>query len=98
VTFVVPIGQCLDCFHNTALLLASDGGAYPKRGSFGCLIATYDLVLVTAGGRAYGDDPRSFRAEAYGMLAALLLLHHLHLYFRIDLSLAALSHYIRKAR
>jgi hypothetical protein len=54
------------------LLLASDGGAHALQGSFGCLLATLDTILLNCGGRAYGaDPPRSFRAEGYGMLAIL---------------------------
>jgi hypothetical protein len=60
--------------------LASDGGAIPLKGSFGAVLATDDAILVECGGRAYGQDPRSFRSEAYGMLAITRLLLHLRRY------------------
>jgi hypothetical protein len=94
VTFSVPIEQCLSILQTpSSILLASDGGACPYRASFGSLLATDGHILVTAGGHAFGDDPRSFRAEAYGMLAALLLLQHLHTYFQIPMVVSSLSHY-----
>jgi hypothetical protein len=54
---------------NAPIFLASDGGAIPLKGSFGAVLATADTILVECGGRAYGQDPRSFRSEAYGMLS-----------------------------
>jgi hypothetical protein len=65
---------------NADLYLASDGGAIPLKGSFGAVLATDDAILVECGGRAYGQDPRSFRSEAYGMLAITRLLLHLRRY------------------
>jgi hypothetical protein len=41
------------------LLLASDGAAHALQGSFGCLLATLDTILLDCGGRAYGADPWS---------------------------------------
>jgi hypothetical protein len=45
---------------NVKLNLASDGGAIPLKGSFGAVLATDDAILLECGGRAYGQDPRSF--------------------------------------
>jgi hypothetical protein len=52
--------------NNVDLYLASDGGAIPLKGSFGAVLATFDTILVECGGRAFGQDPCSFRSEAYG--------------------------------
>jgi hypothetical protein len=95
ITFSVPLDLCLSILQTpSSILLASDGGACPHRASFGSLLATDDQILVTTGGRAFGDDPRSFRAEGYGMLATLLLLQrHLHMYFQIPMVVSSLSHY-----
>jgi hypothetical protein len=65
----------------TLLLLASDGGANSLQGSFSCLLATTETILFDCGGRAYGSDPRSFRAEGYGMLTILRLVHHIHYFY-----------------
>ena len=92
--FLVPIDDVLQILlSSSSLCLASDGGAKPLRGSFGCLLATHDTILVTAGGRAFGADPQSFRSEAYGMLAALLTYFHLHTYFQIPITMTSLDHY-----
>jgi hypothetical protein len=77
----------------TSFSLLLMGGGCPFRGSYGCLIATHDLILVSAGGRAHGANPRSFRLEAYGMLTALLLLSNLYSYFQLHISLTTVSHY-----
>jgi hypothetical protein len=59
------------------LFLCSDGGAKDFKGSFGAVLATGKTILANVGGQAYGANPRSFRAEGYGMLAILRLLYHL---------------------
>jgi hypothetical protein len=71
---------------NADLFLASDGGAVPLKGSFGAVLATSDTILVECGGRAYGQDPRSFRSEAYGMLAVTRLLFHLRAFHQLQMS------------
>jgi hypothetical protein len=64
VIFVLPIVQCLQLLQtDPSLFLASDGGALPFWGSFGCLLATPNTVFVTASGRAFGEDPCSFRSK-----------------------------------
>jgi hypothetical protein len=63
------------------LLLASDGGASDRRGSFRALIATGDTILIECGGRAQGANPPSFRAEGYGILAVLRLLFHIRYFY-----------------
>jgi hypothetical protein len=70
------------------LLLASDGGATDKLGSYGALMATQDHILIECGGRAQGANPRSFRAEGYGILAVLRLVFRLrHFYITRNASL-----------
>jgi hypothetical protein len=72
----------LVALHSEALLyLASDGGAANQRGSFGAVIATTEHILIECGGRALGADPRSFRAEGYGILAILRLAFHLRHFY-----------------
>jgi hypothetical protein len=54
------------------LYLCSDGGAIPGgNGSFGFVIANQDTILLEGRGPASGTDPRSYRAEGYGMLALI---------------------------
>ena len=59
---------------NQPLRLASDGGAFPGRASFGWVIQLGNTRIARGKGPAYGDDPRSFRAEGYGMASALVYL------------------------
>jgi hypothetical protein len=63
------------------LYLASDGGAADRCGSFGAVMVTDEDILVECGGRAHGADPRSFRAEGYGILAILRLAFHLRYFY-----------------
>jgi hypothetical protein len=80
--------QLLSSLRNDAnLFMASDGGAANKRGSFDAVIATSDHILIECGGRAHGTDPRSFRAEGYGILAILRLAFHLRYFYLIGNSL-----------
>jgi hypothetical protein len=60
--------------NNADLYFAPDGGAIPSKGSFSA------AILVECGGRAYRQDPWSFRSEAYGMLAITRLLLYLRRY------------------
>jgi hypothetical protein len=65
----------------THLYLASDGGAANKIGSFGAVLATTTEILAECGMRAQGENPRSFRAEGYGILAILRLVFHLRYFY-----------------
>ena len=56
---------------DTSLLLCSDGGAANSKGSYGSIIASDDQVLTKLSGQAHGANPRTFRAEGYGLLANL---------------------------
>jgi hypothetical protein len=87
-----PTTDILDLLRNpdTQLILSSDGGARDRCGSFGAVIASQSdhvapngAILMEVGGVAFGDTPRSFRAESYGQLAALRLLLHLTIYYRV---------------
>jgi hypothetical protein len=70
------------------IFLASDGGATDKLGSYGDLMATQDHILIECGGRSQGANPRSFRAEGYGILAILRLAFRLrHFYITCNASL-----------
>jgi hypothetical protein len=71
---------------NADLYLASDGGAVPLKGSFGAVLATSDTIVVECGGHAFGQDPRSFCSEAYGMLAVTRLLFHLRAFHQLNMS------------
>ena len=63
------------------LHFASDGGAIPTKAAFGCVLASDDTILVECGGQVEGQDPRSFRAESYGLLAILRIIHHIRIFF-----------------
>jgi hypothetical protein len=63
---------------NKPLYLASDGGAAIHKGSFGWVLQVGNLPIAKGKGRVQGSDPRSFRAEGYGMSSGLLYLLQLH--------------------
>jgi hypothetical protein len=63
------------------LYLAANGGAAEFRGSFGCVVATGDRILAECGGLTEGADPKSFRAEGYGLLTILRLVYHLRWFY-----------------
>jgi hypothetical protein len=65
------------------ILLASDGGAVPGRGSFGWVVQVGDRIIARGKGPAYGPDPRSFRAEGYGMASGLSFLLILKQYYKM---------------
>jgi hypothetical protein len=54
------------------ICIASDGGAIPGRASYGWIIQIGQTPIAKGKGPTYGDNPRSFRAEGYGMASALL--------------------------
>jgi hypothetical protein len=66
------IQECFDAQQH--IRLASDGGAIPGRASFGWILQVGDVQIAKGKGPAFGDDPRSFRAEGYGMASGLLYL------------------------
>ena len=68
------------------ILLASDGGAVPGRGSFGWVLQVGSTILARGKGPAFGPDPRSFRAEGYGMGSGLLYLRLLQQQFNLEWS------------
>jgi hypothetical protein len=76
---------------NVAFYLASDGGAIPFKGSFRAVIATGDVILAECGGHAQGQDPPSFRSEAYGLLAITRLILHLRVYYHLTASRLTLT-------
>jgi hypothetical protein len=78
---------------DTSLLLCSDGGAADSKGSYGSVIASDDSILTELRGQAHGANPRSFRAEGYGLLANLRLIRHLLLFFDIPRTSSPLTIY-----
>jgi hypothetical protein len=56
------------------IFLASDGGAIPGRASYGWIIQIGEHQIARGKGPTFGSDPRSFRAEGYGMASAMLYL------------------------
>jgi hypothetical protein len=78
---------------DTSLLLCLDGGAADSKGSYGSIIASDDQVLTELSGQAHGANPRSFRAEGYGLLANLRLLLHLMKFYDIPRTSSPLTIY-----
>jgi hypothetical protein len=66
----------------SSLFLCHDGGA-TDQASFGWCIASKDEIFWEGSGSGAGRDPGSFRAEGYGMLAALRFLVHYRLFWNI---------------
>ena len=55
-------------------LIATDGGAIPRKGSLGFAIADEEgIILLTCYGQPSGHDPLSFRSEICAFLAAVRL-------------------------
>jgi hypothetical protein len=74
----VSLQECLST--GIRITFASDGGAVPRYGAFGCVIASDKEILWEGGTQAAGEDPRSFRAEGYGMFGNVIFLHHFQLH------------------
>jgi hypothetical protein len=74
------------------LFIAHDDGACSDRGSFGWVIASLTQIFWEGSGRTYGRTPRSFRAESYGMLAALRFLHTYLQYWKVTITAPATKH------
>ena len=66
---------CQKEFRNKKLLIATDGGAVPRKGSLGFLITdSYGEPFITCYGQPAGNDPGSYRSEICAALAAIRLL------------------------
>jgi hypothetical protein len=64
------------------ILIATDGGAVPKKGSLGFVFADEDgKILLTCFGQPAGNDPLSFRSEICAFLAAIRLVTLLNEYY-----------------
>jgi hypothetical protein len=69
------------------IILVSDGGKKDNKGSYGVIMGTNDNeIYATTEGYVKGSTLTlsSFRCESYGILAGLLLLKHLLIYFNIN--------------
>jgi hypothetical protein len=72
--FMVPM-KIYDLFKSTRrVLIATDGGAIPLKGSLGFVFADEEgTILLTCYGQPSGNDPLSFRSEICAFLAAIRL-------------------------
>jgi exonuclease III len=66
--------------HSTSSILVSDGAADHLQGSAGWVIAIGSVRVAQGQCPVPGFDPRSYRAEGYGMLCGLLFIQHLCTY------------------
>jgi hypothetical protein len=72
---VATDAELLQCIASRQIIrIASDGGAIPGRASYGWILQIGNTPIAKGKGPTFGDDPRSFRAEGYGMASALLYL------------------------
>lgn len=69
---------------NKDIYICSDRGAKNTVGSYGAVVATDKKILLKLTRQAYRNTPRSFRAEAYGMLAILRILQHTIIYYQLE--------------
>ena len=91
---VLRLYNCLrqEEFRNQKLLIATDGGAVPRKGSLGFLITDSNgEPFITCYGQPAGHDPRSYRSEICGALAAVRLLRLYIEYFDMRLGNDILS-------
>jgi hypothetical protein len=64
------------------VLIATDGGAIPMKGSIGFVIADEDGdILLTCFGQPAGNNPLSFRSKICSFLAAIRLVTLLNQYY-----------------
>jgi hypothetical protein len=64
------------------VIVATDGGAIPFKGSLGFVIANEEgTILATCYGQPSGNDPLSFRSEICALLAASTLITYLVKYY-----------------
>ena len=68
--------------HGQTFIQCSDGSANDTTGSFGSIISDGSSILATVQGHVAGLQPHSFLAEAYGVLAHLLLLLRQQQYYQ----------------
>jgi hypothetical protein len=87
--------QIMQAFNQGEIVVASDGSVTNNLGTFGYVIAsnTTKERLITGRGPVFGTDPSSFRAEAYGALAAIQIMYRLSQFTGIPI-LSPISHYI----
>ena len=85
VTILIPEEDIATALSSSeTLYLASDGGAVTNKGSYGWVLQAGPLPIAKGKGWAQGSDPRSFRAEGYGMSSGLLYLLQLHRFYGIN--------------
>jgi hypothetical protein len=64
------------------VLIATDGGAIPLKGSLGFVFADEEgTIMLTCFGQPSGNDPLSFRSEICAFLAAIRLVKLLTKYY-----------------
>jgi hypothetical protein len=80
--FMVPM-KIYELFKSTKrVLIATDGGAIPLKGSLGFVFADEEgTILLTCFGQPSGNDPLSFRSEICAFLAAIRLVKLLIQYY-----------------
>jgi hypothetical protein len=79
---IVPM-KIYELFKSTKrVLIATDGGAIPLKGSLGFVFADEDgTILLTCFGQPSGNDPLSFRSEICAFLAAVRLIKVMTKYY-----------------
>jgi hypothetical protein len=75
-----PLALFESLSHGHDIVLVSDGAADHLQGAAGWVLAIGSTRVCTGQLAVPGYDPRSYRAEGYGMIGGLLFLHHLSLY------------------
>jgi len=80
--FMVPM-KIYELFKSTKkVLIATDGGAIPLKGSLGFVFADEEgTILLSCFGQPSGNDPLSFRSEICAFLAAIRLVKLLTQYY-----------------
>jgi hypothetical protein len=76
IEFIMVPMKIYELFKSTKrVLIATDGGAIPFKGSIGFVFADEDgTILLTCFGQPAGNDPLSFRSEICAFLAAVRLI------------------------
>jgi hypothetical protein len=82
---------------NAEISIVSDGGCYRSFGSFGWVISNKLNIMIEGHGSVPGAPMSSHRAEGFGKLSWVTLLHHITLYFGVTIRCTIRSYCDNKA-
>lgn len=99
IDWYLPVETVLSILQNEnkEVLIVSDGGCSGNDGAFGWVIANQLLTMIEGHGTAPGAPMSSHRAEAFGKISWIILLHHITLFHGIVIKCIIRSYCDNKA-